>query len=147
MNFRSDEFRALCYEFDCLLRIPGVCEGGRGEPCHANWAWAGKGGAMKAADAFVVPGCRACHRELDQGRALTGEVREGYWLRAFGKFLPALFERGLLCVVRNTADGVPRPPLTPQSSDRAGPESGRHFKRRKSSSTASPSKCRIGYRK
>lgn len=60
-NFRSREFLDCCYEFDCMLQIPGICEGGKGEPCHANWAWAGKGGAMKAHDCFVVPGCRACH--------------------------------------------------------------------------------------
>lgn len=112
MNFRSRDLLNLCYEFDCLLQIPSACTGGTGEPCHANWSWAGKGGAMKAHDAFVVPGCRACHMALDQGSGLSGEVREGYWLRAFGKFLPKLFERGLLAVAaeaKTLSDDATRP--------------------------------------
>lgn len=96
MNFRSRDLLNLCYEFDCLLQIEGVCTGGVGEPCHANWPEHGKGMGMKAHDCYAVPGCRACHMALDQGSKLTGEQRKDIWLRAFWKYLPMLWERGLL---------------------------------------------------
>lgn len=135
MNFRSRQFLDLCYEFDCLLQIPGVCEGGVGEPCHANWSWAGKGGAMKAHDAFAVPGCRACHMAIDQGSLMPGEVREGYWLRAFGRYLPELLARGLIAVtVESRRESAPNSPAVAR---RKGGKRGTH--------TAKPDKCRIGW--
>ena len=96
MNFRSRDLLNLCYEFDCLLRIEGVCTGGTGEPCHANWPEHGKGMSMKAHDCYAVPGCRACHMALDQGSKLSGEQRKDIWLRAFWRYLPMLWQRGLL---------------------------------------------------
>lgn len=96
MNFRSRALLDLAYEFDCLLNIEGVCTGGTGEPCHANWPEHGKGMGMKAHDCYAVPGCRACHMALDQGSKLSGEQRKDIWLRAFWKYLPMLWERGLL---------------------------------------------------
>jgi hypothetical protein len=96
MNFRSRDLLNLCYEFDCLLRIDSVCTGGTGEPCHANWPEHGKGAGMKAHDCYAVPGCRACHMALDQGSKLSGEQRKDIWLRAFWKYLPQLWQRGLL---------------------------------------------------
>lgn len=95
-NFRDRDLLNLTYEFDCLLRIDGVCEGGRGEPCHANWPEHGKGMGMKAHDCFVVPGCRACHMALDQGSKLSGEQRKDIWLRAYWNYTAQLWIRGLL---------------------------------------------------
>lgn len=92
-SFRSRELLNMAYEFPCLLQLPGVCEGGMGEPCHSNQAIHGKGGAMKAHDCFFVPGCRACHRELDQGRSMDREEKFARWNQAFGRFLPMLMER------------------------------------------------------
>lgn len=108
MNFRSRALLNLCYEFDCLLQIEGVCTGGTGEPCHANWPEHGKGMGMKAHDCYAVPGCRACHMALDQGSKLSGEQRKDIWHRAFWKFLAMLWNRGMLRVaLHDTAEAKP----------------------------------------
>ena len=106
MNFRSRPLLDLCYEFDCLLQIEGVCTGGTGEPCHANWPEHGKGMGMKAHDCYAVPGCRACHMALDQGSKLSGEQRKDIWHRAFWKFLAMLWNRGMLRVSLHDTDGM-----------------------------------------
>ncbi|MDZ7892343.1 MAG: nuclease domain-containing protein [Rhodoferax sp.] len=55
----------------CLLRVPGVCQGGTETTvaAHSNWACHGKAGARKADDQYSVWGCFGCHSWLDQGRA------------------------------------------------------------------------------
>lgn len=105
MNFRSRQLLDLAYSFDCLLQIPGVCTGGTGEPCHANWPEHGKGMSMKAHDCYAVPGCRACHMALDQGSQLSGEQRKDIWLRAFWKYLPMLWLRGRFAVAAEKEPG------------------------------------------
>lgn len=95
MNFRSRPLLDKAYEFPCMLRLP-CCEGGAGEPAHANWPIFGKGGAMKAHDCFAVPACRPCHVALDQGKDMDREERRMVWLRAFAEYLPLLFEHGHL---------------------------------------------------
>lgn len=90
-HLRSRELLDLAYRYPCYLRLP-CCEGGdAGEPAHSNQSQHGKGGAIKAHDCFHVPGCRACHRELDQGRTMTREEKVAVWNRAFGEYLPDLF--------------------------------------------------------
>lgn len=97
MNHRDRSVLDLAYNFQCLLRLP-CCEGGTGEPCHSNQSIHGKGGAMKAHDIFHVPGCRACHRELDQGRTMTRDEKAAVWNRAYGEYLPFLMADGHLIV-------------------------------------------------
>lgn len=56
----------------CLMRVPGVCQGGTETTvaAHSNMAAHGKGGARKADDIYSVWACAACHIGwLDQGRA------------------------------------------------------------------------------
>jgi len=91
MNFRSRRLLDKAYQHPCLLRLP-CCEGGVGEPAHSNLAIHGKGGAMKAHDCFHVPACRACHREFDQGKTMTKDEKAALFHRAFGEYLPMLFE-------------------------------------------------------
>lgn len=98
MNFRSRDLLNLAYELDCTLRIPGVCEGGTGEPAHANSATWGKGGAMKAHDFAFASACRACHRELDQGSTLSRLSRYEYWMRGHVETMRQLWARGLIQV-------------------------------------------------
>lgn len=83
----------LAYEFPCLLRLP-MCEGGRGEPAHSNQSKHGKGGMIKAHDCFHVPGCRACHRELDQGKTMSREEKFEVWDRAFLEYTVLLWRAG-----------------------------------------------------
>lgn len=94
MNYRNRDLLDCAYNFPCLLRFEGVCEGGAGEPAHSNQYLHGKGGAMKAHDCFHVPACRACHRELDQGKRMTRDEKREAWNRAFFVYLPMLFENG-----------------------------------------------------
>lgn len=98
MNFRSRALLDLAYELECTLRIPGVCEGGTGEPAHANWSWAGKGAGIKAHDCFFASACRACHRALDQGSKLPEGDRMWFWLHGYASTMRQLWERGLLAV-------------------------------------------------
>jgi len=99
MNLRDRALLDLAYTQPCALRLPGICEGGdAGEPAHSNQHIHGKGGAMKAHDCFHVPACRACHRELDQGRTMDRETKFATWNRAYGLYLPRLFSEGLLVV-------------------------------------------------
>jgi hypothetical protein len=94
MNYRSRPLLDLAYEFPCLIGLPG-CEGTVGEPAHSNQSIHGKGGALKAHDCFHVPACRSCHRELDQGRTMDREMKFATWNRAYGLYLPQLFEQFL----------------------------------------------------
>ena len=98
MNYRNRNLLDLAAELTCTLRIPGVCEGGRGEPAHANWPEFGKGGAMKAHDCFFASGCRACHREIDQGKRLSAEERLDIWTRAHHETMLQLWMKGLIRV-------------------------------------------------
>lgn len=97
MNYRDRKLLDASYQFSCMLRFPG-CEGGAGEPAHSNQSKHGKGGALKAHDCFHIPACRSCHRELDQGRSMERELKFAEWDRAFGLYLPQLFESGILGV-------------------------------------------------
>lgn len=69
---------------ECLLRVPGVCQGGTETTvaAHSNWAChGGKGMGRKASDAYVVNACFACHSWLDQGPAPKAEKQMAF-LRA-----------------------------------------------------------------
>lgn len=68
----------------CLLRVPGVCQGGTETTvaAHSNWACHGKAGARKADDQYSVWACAACHIGwLDQGPA-PKEEKQTVFMRA-----------------------------------------------------------------
>jgi hypothetical protein len=79
----------LCKGQPCYLRIPGICTGQAHDPCHSNQAIHGKGKSIKAHDVFTVPGCRACHNELDQGLRYTREEKFAIWDDAYARWEPA----------------------------------------------------------
>lgn len=82
------EFAVMCHGEQCYLKIQGVgCEGPV-VPCHSNQQEHGKGMGIKADDWYTVPGCRACHHELDQGKNLSKEGRRHIWNAAFDRWLP-----------------------------------------------------------
>jgi hypothetical protein len=62
----------------CLLRVPGVCQGGTETTvaCHENQ---GKGMGVKSSDVRSVVGCFACHEAYDRGPARR-DVKRG-WFR------------------------------------------------------------------
>lgn len=96
--YRDRALLDAVYQIDCTLQIPGVCEGGAGEPAHSNQSRHGKGGSIKAHDCFVAAGCRSCHRELDQGKRFTREEKADIWQRAHERTLLQLFQQGLIRV-------------------------------------------------
>lgn len=89
MNYRSRPVLDLAYLYPCHLGLDGCT--GDAEPAHSNQSQHGKGGAMKAHDCFHIPACRNCHRELDQGRTMDREMKFAEWNRAFGLYLPKVF--------------------------------------------------------
>jgi hypothetical protein len=103
MNYRNRDLLDLAYELDCTAQIDGTCEGGKGEPAHSNQSIHGKGGALKAHDVFFASMCRACHREIDQGRKFTREEKFAIWQRAHESTMLQIFDLGLVKVIWATA--------------------------------------------
>lgn len=97
--YRDRALLDLAYEIECQAQLP-CCIGGPGEPMHSNQSRHGKGGALKAHDLFFASGCRACHREIDQGRTMNREEKFEAWQRAHERTLLALFRMGRLGVIR-----------------------------------------------
>lgn len=78
----------LCRDQPCYLRIPGICTNDRVVPCHSNQMVHGKGRGIKAHDYFTVPGCWACHAEIDQGARFDRQTKFGIWDRAYEAWRP-----------------------------------------------------------
>lgn len=97
MNYRNRALLDLAYELPCTLVFP-CCDGGNGEPAHANWMAFGKGKSIKAHDCFFASACRSCHRELDQGKNMTRDERADAWFRGYILTQELLWERGLIRV-------------------------------------------------
>lgn len=93
-NIRDRKLLDLAYQYPCMLRFDGICDGGNGEPAHSNQPKHGKGGAMKAHDLFAVPACRSCHIALDQGGELTRDARRDAWEYAFSQYIVQLWVDG-----------------------------------------------------
>lgn len=81
----------LCRGQPCYLAIPGCCcrDIATVVPCHSNQAKHGKGMGHKADDVYTVPGCRACHAEIDQGNRFTKAEKFGIWDDAYERWVPA----------------------------------------------------------
>lgn len=87
---RKRKLTDCCAGQPCYLRLPGViCTGpDTTVPCHSNEGEHGKGMGIKANDDYTVPGCFACHSELDQGRRFSREEKAGFWRSAFARWAP-----------------------------------------------------------
>lgn len=102
MNFVNRDLEQLCRELPCQVQIPGICEGGPGEPSHSNALEHGHGMGIKSHSCFVASACRSCHRAIDaQGGSLTREQKRDYWRRGFDRTLLALWQRGLISVAHD----------------------------------------------
>lgn len=80
----------LCRGQPCYLAIPGCCTRDIATvvPCHSNQLQHGKGKGIKAHDIYTVPGCRACHAEIDQGMRFTKAEKFGIWDDAYARWEP-----------------------------------------------------------
>jgi hypothetical protein len=78
----------LCRGQPCYLAVIGTCTRDIATvvPCHSNQARHGKGTSLKALDIYTVPGCRACHAEIDQGRRFTKAEKFAIWDVAFARW-------------------------------------------------------------
>lgn len=103
MNYEDQNLTALACELECQIQIPGVCTGGRGMACHANWSEFGKGERLKAHDHFHAAGCAACHYELDQGKRLKKQERKDFWTMGYIRTWIAYWQRGYIAVVHKVA--------------------------------------------
>jgi hypothetical protein len=86
----GSKYLEACRGEACYLRVPGVCCGDVETvvPAHSNQSRHGKGGALKAAHQYTVPGCFTCHMWIDQGRA-SREEKFAAWDRAYELWEPA----------------------------------------------------------
>lgn len=98
--FRSRKLLDLARGQNCMVRIPGVCNGNHETvvAAHANWNEYGKGGALKAHDCYTSWACSACHEAIDQGNKLSYEEKKDYWRRGFERTVFEMFNQGLLKV-------------------------------------------------
>lgn len=100
-NYRNRRLLDAIRSLPCQFQIPDVCEGGDcSDPAHSNQQLHGKGKSLKAHDCFVAAGCRACHREIDQGMRLSREDRIYYWRTAYDRTMLLLWQRDLIEVKR-----------------------------------------------
>lgn len=93
-NIRDRKLLDLAYQYPCMLQLPGICEGGNGEPAHSNQPKHGKGGAMKAHDLFHVPACRPCHIAFDQGIGMSRDERRDLFDFAHARYIAQLWQDG-----------------------------------------------------
>ena len=82
------DYALACYGEPCYLRVPGQsCAHPRTVvPCHSNQQKHGKGTGHKASDIYTVPGCQACHHEIDQGHRLSKDERRAIWDAAYARW-------------------------------------------------------------
>jgi hypothetical protein len=82
------DYLGLCRGQECFLRLSLVRLHDQQTvvPCHSNQQKHGKGMGLKASDKFTVPGCRACHHEIDQGKTLTKEEKFSAWDAAYARW-------------------------------------------------------------
>ena len=74
----------LCHGQECYLRL-FCCTNDPATvvPAHANEIKLGKGKGIKANDIYTVPACYSCHKEIDQGKALSKSERRIAWRKAY----------------------------------------------------------------
>lgn len=84
------DFAGLCRGQPCYLLLPGIHAHALETvvPCHSNQQQHGKGMGIKALDLYTVPGCAACHRELDQGNRFTRAEKFALWDSAYARWEP-----------------------------------------------------------
>ena len=102
MKYRNKRLLEVARGQSCMLQIPGVCNGNNETvvACHSNQLAHGKGMGTKAHDCFVAWGCSACHAAIDSGSQLSYEQKKDYWQRGHELTLLAMFEAGMLEVVK-----------------------------------------------
>ncbi len=78
----------MCRGQPCYLLLPGIrCTPiDTVVPAHSNQSRHGKAAKLKAHNRYTVPGCAACHRELDQGIRFTKAEKFAFWDDAYARW-------------------------------------------------------------
>ena len=81
MMYRDPNLLAMARDKECLLTIPGICNGRTDTTvaAHSNLGIHGKGRSLKAHDAYSVQACSSCHTWLDQGPASKEEKSDAFY--------------------------------------------------------------------
>ena len=102
--YRNRKFLDLAHKMnECMLCLPGVCEGYSPEglePAHSNMMIHGKATGQKSHDCFFVASCRSCHHELDHGNSLDREGKQLHWYQGYSRTMLYLFENNLINIKR-----------------------------------------------
>lgn len=93
MTCRSESLRRAVADLPCQHCGRVGCT----QAAHRNES---KGMGLKTSDALLAALCADCHRELDQGKAMSRDERRDFWNRACIKTYQALVETGVLAVKR-----------------------------------------------
>lgn len=82
------DYLAMCRGQPCYLLVPGVAVHPIDTvvPAHSNQSIHGKGMGLKALDIYSVPGCAACHHEIDQGAHFTKAEKFAIWDAAYQRW-------------------------------------------------------------
>lgn len=101
MPLRSRKLLDLAHRINaCQIQIPDVCKGYSDhgcEPAHGPKSMLNGGMGCKSDDVFAAA-CHACHSEIDQGRTLSREDRQWYWLRGAARTWALLMKTEMLKV-------------------------------------------------
>lgn len=83
---------------ECMIRLPGVCNGNPETTVFAHLRMAGiTGVGMKAPDLFGAFACGSCHDEVDRRtRALPGPDAHNEFLEAIIRTQYYLLKKGLI---------------------------------------------------
>lgn len=92
MTYRSEKLRRVVASLPCV----NCGRHGDTQAAHSNLSEHGKGMSLKASDAAIMALCTQCHRDFDQGKALTKADRREFTYRWITATHIALIERGLV---------------------------------------------------
>jgi hypothetical protein len=78
--YRNRALLDLAEGKECLIRVPGVCQGGTDTTvaCHANESALGKAKGLKAHDWAAAWGCWRCHHFVDFEVKVAKSIRDAY---------------------------------------------------------------------
>ena len=103
-NIESKALREWCKGRPCTLRLQGICQDNGRNTCgnHINSNWKGMGN--KSPDIWIVIGCFACHRFIDEGWAnsdMSEAERDAEILRALFETQGLFLQRQFISINTN----------------------------------------------
>ena len=94
-NYRNPKLLRAVATLPCQ-----ICGKHGTQASHSNQLRDGKGMSIKAHDYRISALCPECHAYIDQGKDLGKEERKQMWDEAHRRTIGALFENGLIGVLK-----------------------------------------------